>query len=248
MKIIQSEIFLKYTQIKFAFSTKNGLNREAPYYFNMSKSVGDDPKLVDENRELFFASIGLKPNQIAFQKQIHTDKISIVNKPGFQGESDAMITSEKNIGLAISTADCTPIFIFDKEREIIAAVHSGWRSTKEKILQKTLQKLKSDFNSNPANLIVYIGPCISQKNYEVGKEFMNFFDKKYLQRKENKYLLDLKTANRDMLIEFGVLPKNIEISDLCTFEEEYLHSYRRDGKVSGRALGIIAMGFSGLTN
>lgn len=241
MKIIKSELFEKYPQVKFAFSTKIGLERGAPYYFNMSKSVGDDEKLVEENRELFFSSIGLSSTQIAFQKQVHKDGIKIVTLAGYQGESDAMITSEKNIGLAISTADCTPIFIFDKEREIIAAVHSGWRSTKEKILLKTLQKLKSDFNSNPANLIVYIGPCISQKNYEVGEEFKNFFDEKYLLTKEDKYLLDLKTANRDMLIEFGVTQENIEISDLCTFEEEYLHSYRRDGKVSGRALGIIAM-------
>jgi copper oxidase (laccase) domain-containing protein len=62
-----------------------------------------------------------------------------------------------------------------------------------------------------------------------------------LQPKEDKYLLDLKAANRDMLIEYGVKSDNIEVSNLCTFEKEYLHSYRRDGKVSGRALGIIAL-------
>ncbi|WKZ68337.1 MAG: peptidoglycan editing factor PgeF [Melioribacteraceae bacterium] len=242
MKIIQSEIFSRYPKVKFAFSTKIGLNREAPYYFNMSKTVGDDPKLVDENRELFFSSIGLKPNQIAFQKQIHTDKISIVTKPGYQGESDAMLTDKPNIGLAISTADCTPIFIYDTKQKIIAAIHSGWRSTKAKIVSKTLDELNRKFNCKPENLIAYIGPCISQKNYEVSSDFIDYFDEKYLQPIGDKFLLDLKLANKDMLFQFGISEAQIEVSPFCSFGEDYLHSYRRDGKVSGRALGIISFG------
>lgn len=241
MKIIKSELFKKYLKIKFAFSTKIGLDREAPYYFNMSKTVGDDPKVVDENRELFFSSIGLKPNQIAFQKQIHTDKISIVNKPGYQGESDAMITDRPNIGLAISTADCTPIFIYDTKQKIIAAIHSGWRSTQAKIISKTLDELNRKFNCRPENLIGYIAPCISQENYEVSSDFINYFDEKYLQSKGDKFLLDLKTANKDILLEFGIPESQIEVSPLCSFGENYLHSYRRDGKVSGRAFGVIAL-------
>lgn len=241
MKIIKSKIFEKHSEIKFAFSTKVGLERKGPFHFNMSKSVGDDEKNVEENRELFFSSIGLETLQVAFQKQVHGDEISLVTKPGFQGASDAMITKEKNIGLAISTADCTPIFIYDTVQHVIAAVHSGWKSTKERILQKTLQKLQSEFNLQPENMIAYIGPCISQKNYEVGKDFENYFDEKYLKPSGDKFKLDLKSANKDMLIEFGVKNENIEISDLCSYEEEFLHSYRREGKVSGRALGIIAL-------
>lgn len=241
MKIINSKNFEMYSEITFAFSTKIGLNREAPFYFNMSKNVGDDPKLVDENRELFFSSIELKSDQFAFQKQIHTDNISIVTKTGFQGESDSMITDKPNIGLAISTADCTPIFIYDPVQNVIAAIHSGWRSTKERIVKKTLYRLSKDFMSNPNDLIVYIGPSISQNNYEVGSEFIQYFDKKYLQRKNEKYLLDLKSANADMLIDFGVKRENLEICELCTYESDFLHSYRRDGKISGRAFGVITL-------
>lgn len=241
MKIIRSKIFEKYSEISFAFSTKIGLNREAPFYFNMSKSVGDDNNIVEENRIQFYSSIGLTSSQIAFQKQVHGSEISIVERPGLQGTSDAMITKQKNIGLAISTADCTPIFIYDPVKKIIAAIHSGWRSTKEKIVEKTLQKLSSDFHSNPADLLVYIGPSISQKNYEVSNEFENHFDKKYLIEKNDKYLLDLKSANADMLIEFGIIRENLEIGELCTYESDFLHSYRRDGKISGRAFGVIAL-------
>jgi len=241
MKIIRSKIFEKYSEISFAFSTKIGLNREAPFYFNMSKSVGDDNNIVEENRIQFYSSIGLTSSQIAFQKQVHGSEISIVERPGLQGTSDAMITKQKNIGLAISTADCTPIFIYDPVQKIIAAIHSGWRSTKEKIVEKTLQRLSSDFHSNPLDLLVYIGPSISQKNYEVSKEFENHFDKKYLIEKNDKYLLDLKSANADMLIEFGIIRENLEIGELCTYESDFLHSYRRDGKISGRAFGVIAL-------
>lgn len=241
MKIIRSKIFEKYSEISFAFSTKIGLNREAPFYFNMSKSVGDDNNIVEENRKQFFSSIGLTSSQIAFQKQVHGNEISIVERPGLQGTSDAMISKKKNIGLAISTADCTPIFVYDPLQKLIAAIHSGWRSTKEKIVKKTLQRLSSDFLSNPADLLVYIGPSISQKNYEVSKEFENHFDKKYLIEKNDKYLLDLKSANADMLIEFGVKRENLGISELCTYESDFLHSYRRDGKISGRAFGVIAL-------
>ena len=241
MKIIQSEIFKKQPNIEFAFSTKIGLERVAPFYFNMSKSVGDDEKLVDENRILFFSSIGLTLDQIAFQKQVHGNEVTIVESPGYQGESDAMIVSKPNIGLAISTADCTPIFVFDTHRKILAAIHSGWRSTKERIVEKTLTKLLKEFNSNPAELVAYIGPCISGKNYEVGSEFDQYFDKKYLVKRGDKYLLDLKTANKDMLLNFGIPEENIEVSLLCSFETEYLHSYRREGKVSGRAFGVAAI-------
>lgn len=241
MKIINSRIFENFPEIKFGFSTKIGLQREAPFHFNMSKSVGDDPQKVEENRKVFFNEIGLNENQIAYQKQVHGDKIKIVTEPGIQAESDAMITDKSNIGLAVSTADCTPIFICDKKKKVIAAVHSGWRSTKEKILFKTLQKLETEFHCKPAELICYIGPCISQKNYEVSHDFKNYFDAKYLKSINDKYLFDLKSANYDMLTEFRIPEESIEVSELCSFEEEYLHSYRREGKVSGRALGVIAV-------
>ncbi len=241
MKIIKSKIFEDRSEIKFGFSTKIGLNREAPFHFNMSKSVGDDPKKVDENRRAFFSELGLSENQIAFQKQVHGDQIRIVTEPGLRGESDAMITNQSNIGLAISTADCTPIFIYDPITKIIAAVHSGWRSTQKRIVEKTLIKLNSEFDCNANDLICYIGPCISQKNYEVGEDFDNYFDEKYLIPNGDKFLLDLKSVNYDMLRELGIPAKNIEVCGLCTFEQEYLHSYRREGKVSGRALGVVAI-------
>jgi YfiH family protein len=242
MVIIKSLLLNQYEEIIFGLSTKIGADRKPPYYFNVSTSVGDDEKIVKENRELFFQELGLKTAEVAIQRQVHGDKINYVDKGGLFGESDALITNKKKLGLAISTADCTPIFIFDKKNKIIAAVHSGWRGTEKKILLKVLNKLKEDYNSFPEELIVYIGPSICQKNYEVGKEVAEKFEQKYLLPRGEKYLLDVSGINYDILRDFKIPEENIQLSSYCTFEMKYLlHSYRRDGQHSGRAIGIIAM-------
>ncbi len=242
MQIINSSLLEKYPKLIFGFSTKVGLDRTAPYYFNLSFTVGDDLEVVKQNREAFFNGIGLSLSQIAFQKQIHSDIITVVSKPGLIGNSDAMITTQKGIGLAISSADCTPIFIFDRRNQLIAAVHSGWRGTTKRILEKTLNRLKDEFGSSANDLIVYVGPSISQKNYEVGEEVAWQFDEKYLMQANKKIYLDVAKANLDMICNFGVPKDQVEKSPLCSFaEKDLLHSYRRDGKFSGRSFGVIAL-------
>lgn len=242
MLIVEPFIFKQFPQIVCGFSTKLGHNSSPPYYFNLSYSVGDKREIVDSNRKLFFYELGLNENMVSYQKQVHEDRIQIVNTPGNCGESDALITSRKNIGLAISSADCPAIFIFDPVNKIVAAVHSGWRSTEKKILQKTILKLKDEFQSNASELVCYLGPSISQKNYEVGEEVANKFGSEFVVKNENKYYLDLARANYKILIDEGVIKANIQISKLCSFEyKTILHSYRRDGAASGRALGVIAM-------
>ncbi len=242
MQIIKSELYKKYHELIFGFSTKIGLNRPAPFYFNLSFTVGDDETIVKENREAFYNELGLTTNAVATQRQIHSDIVNIVDKSGIAGESDALITNKKGLGLAISSADCTPIFIYDKYNSVIAGVHSGWRGTQKKILEKTLTTLEANFGSKAEDLIVFIGPSISQKKYEIGKEVAEVFDKKYIAQIDGCTCLDVAQVNKDILINFGVIEKNIEVSSLCSFEEkDLLHSYRRDGIDSGRALGLIAI-------
>jgi len=242
MEIFRSCLFDKYDEIIFGISPKFGFDREAPFYFNMSLTVGDNEKIVWENREYFCNSLGLIKEQVAFQRQVHSDIVTIVDKGGFAGESDALITNKPMTGLAISTADCTPIFIYDKNKKVIAGVHSGWRGTEKRILGKTVSILIDKFGCLPSGLLVFIGPSISCENYEVGEEVASKFHNKYSTKKENgKYLLDVKKVNYDLLLEAGVPEENIELSDVCSYGNDNLHSYRRDKEVSGRALGIIAM-------
>ncbi|OGU69172.1 MAG: polyphenol oxidoreductase [Ignavibacteria bacterium RBG_16_36_9] len=242
MLIIKPFIFKRFSEIVFGFSTKIGSNAKLPYHFNLSYSIGDEKEIVDSNRKLFFRELGLNEKMISYQKQVHEDKISMVNSFGSYSQSDALVTKTKNLGLAISSADCPAIFIYDPIQRVIAAVHSGWKGTEKKILAKTIQKLKDDFQSDPLNLICYIGPSISQNNYEVGEEVASKFDKESVSINENKFYLNLSGANYKMLIDEGVKEVNIQVSGLCTYEyENLLHSYRRDGQKSGRALGVIAM-------
>lgn len=242
MVILQSLIFRKYPEIVFGFSTKIDSDLKNPYFFNLSLSVGDEPERVKQNRREFFEALSLSEKSVALQKQVHSDICCIASKPGICGESDAMITDKKNLGLGVSVADCTPIFLYDPVHQVIAAVHSGWRGTQKKILVNTIKKMAGDYNSSPDDIIAYIGPSISQDNYEVGSEFIDLFDPKYLKPSGDKYLLDVKGANLDILLEAGVIRSNIQVSNLCTYQmKDMLHSYRRDGLQSGRLLGIIAI-------
>jgi YfiH family protein len=242
MVILQPHIFHQFPEIIFGFSTKYGDDYIPPFYFNLSLSVGDDSEKVINRRKYLFNTLGLSQEKAAFQKQVHSNGITLVTEPGNTGESDALITNIKGIALSISTADCTAVFIYDTRKNIIAAVHSGWRGTHKRIVEKTVRKLIYDFGSDPEDLFAYLAPSISMVNYEVGGEVAELFDSKYMIQKGDKFLLDVLAANYDMLLNEKIPPHQIQRSNLCSFEyDELFHSFRRDGKHSGRALGIIAM-------
>jgi len=242
MHILKPYIFNKYPEIIFGFSSKVSSGAKSPYYFNLSYSVGDDKNVVDKNRKDYFEAIGLAVDNVGYQRQVHSDIVQDIGCGGDNGASDALITSEKNLGLAITVADCTPVFIYDKKNKVIAAVHSGWKGTEQKILLKTLIKLQKDYSSKPENMIAYIGPSISQINYEVGSEVAEKFDQTFVKSTGDKYLLDVSGINYQMLLDFEVQKNQIQKSKLCTYEfSTLLHSYRRDGNLSGRSLGVIAI-------
>jgi len=242
MYILKPYIFNNYPEILFGFSTKISSESKSLYYFNLSYSVGDEKNLVDKNRKEFFEAIGLTIETVGYQRQIHSDIVQVIGCGGDNGASDALVTSKKNLGLAIAVADCTPIFIYDKKSKVISAVHSGWQGTENTILLKTLIKLQKEFSSKPGNMIVYIGPSISQINYEVGKEVAEKFDQTFVKPKGDKYLLDVSGINYQILMDFGIPQNQIQKSELCSYEfSTLLHSYRRDGNLSGRSLGVIAI-------
>jgi polyphenol oxidase len=239
MVILESVLMNKFPQVAFGFSTKIGPG-EAPFHFNLSYSSGDKEENVKRNRELFFGALGIK--KFAYQKQVHGDCIQYVDKPGYAGESDAMITDRPGLGLVISAADCTSIYIYDFLKNIIAGIHAGWRGTQKNIVEKALVKLSDEYGCTPATMAVYIAPSISCSVYEVDADVAMQFQEKYIEQKGEKYLLDVSGKNYDALIDFGIPEENIQHSKLCTYQmKNVFHSYRRDGLVSGRSLGVIAI-------
>jgi len=241
MVVLKSLLFSQYDELVFGFATKVNVKSSSPFEFNLSLTVGDEQTAVEVRREEFFSSLGLS-KKVALQKQIHSDKVVYVEHSGVMGVCDALITDKPDLGLAVSTADCTAIFLYHPGRKVIAGIHSGWRGTANRILEKTLIKLRTEFKVNPEGLIAYIAPSISQQNYEVGKEVAQNFETRYLIPKGEKYLLDVAKINYDILRNFEVQSKNIQLSSLCSYGwKEMFHSYRRDGNASGRSLGVIAM-------
>ena len=223
-------------------STRLGKETKPPFYNNLSFYAGDDPQNVKLNRSNFFSSLGIEQDRLAIPQQIHSDNIQIANEPGFYRDTDALITSQKNLFLSVSTADCFPVIIYDKVNESAANIHSGWRGTQKAIVKKTIQKMSKKFKSNPADLLVWIGPGISKEHFEVGKEVAEMFNEKYIIEKEGKYYIDLLSVILNQLYESGVKSNQIETSGYCTYSEsEYLHSYRRDKAKSGRMFSIIGM-------
>lgn len=242
IKIIRSSLFEKFPEIIFGFSTKPGGISPEPFCMNLSSSVGDVPENVNVNRKFFFTELGIDENKVTFQKQIHSSIIQYSSKPCLFDGCDAIYTDIKQNFLAVSVADCIPVFLYDPVKKVVAGIHSGWMGTKEKILTKTINEIIEKFNSNPSDLISYIGPGICQDHYEVGEEVGLLFDESVRYKSGEKFYLDLKKDNFNQLLLAGLRIENIEITDLCTYKEiDLLHSYRRDGIRSGRMFGIIGM-------
>lgn len=243
-EIIYSRLFKKYPELVFGFSTRKGGVSPEPYCLNLGNSTGDDPLNVGENRRIFFNELGIKTEEVTFQKQIHSATVYYSSGPQFFNGCDAVYTDKKNNFLAVSTADCIPVFLFDPKKKIVAAIHSGWKGTYYKILTKTITELEEKYSVNTSDIIAYIGPGISQEHYETGKEVGILFDEDIRYEKDGKYFPDLKKDNYRQLLQKGVRKENTEVSEYCTFtEKELFHSYRRDGMKSGRMLGVIGMRF-----
>lgn len=242
LKIIKSKIFNNFPELKFGISTRHFAGAEPPYYFNLSYSVGDVRENVRKHREVFFGKLGVEENRVTFQRQTHSVISHNVTEPKFYEDSDALYTNIKNNFLAISIADCIPVFLYVPEKQIAAGIHSGWKGTLNKITSVTIEKLRKEFDVNAENIFAYIGPGISSEFFEVSKDVFDLFEDEVKEIKAGKYFIDLKKHNYLQLVRLGVKPGNVEVSDYCTFKEKDLfHSYRRDKDKSGRMIGVIGI-------
>ncbi len=239
--IIIPEIFRPFPEIIAAQSTKLGGVSPEPYGMNLSSHVGDEQANVDENRRLLFESLGI-PNGVrqVYQNQVHSANVRYVRgDEGILKENDALVTKEANVLLGVTVADCTPILLYDPNTKLIAAVHAGWRGTEQMIALAAVRKM-IELGAEPKNIYAFIGASASRDKYEVGLEVATLFEEKHLVALEGqKYLLDVKGANLDQLLYVGIPREQIEVSPLCSISDERLHSYRRDGKKSGRMLALI---------
>lgn len=207
---------------------------------NVSFEVGDSEGNVIKNRDKMLSFLGVDRNSLASMRQIHSDNVQRITEPGVYPQTDALMTSSPGIVLAVTVADCLPILIHDPTNEIIAAIHTGWRGALQSIVSKSVDKMSQSFNSDPKDLIVYVGAGAGSCCYEVQSDVANLFSDNFIEKKAGSIFLDLRRHVRAELISAGVMSESIEENHDCTICERIrYHSYRRDKEKSGRMMACI---------
>lgn len=228
-------------------------------YNSLNLSFKADPNTICtlKNRQHLFESANLLFETLTLGKQVHSSNITIVtadisgsgssNYQSALSDTDALLTSVPGVAIAVLVADCTPILLFDPVKKIIGAIHAGRMGTISQISRKTVEKMVIQFSTNPANLKVGIGPSICPMHYSISVEaqdqITNTLGRDYLIKNlDGSIGFDLCKANTSQLVTAGVRPENIEMSNLCTFENpELFFSERREGKPTGRFCAAICM-------
>ncbi|MBD3795427.1 MAG: peptidoglycan editing factor PgeF [Epsilonproteobacteria bacterium] len=183
--------------------------------------------------------------------QTHSNHIKVIkewielgwsDKESAIDDCDALITNQKNLMLTILTADCVPILLFCPKKNVISAIHAGWKGTLGKIVINAVETMKEEFGVNPKDIVASIAPAIGECCYEVSKEVAQKFDEYHnaYRLTNGSYMLNLPLINQLQLESIGV--KNIEQSNICTAcENENYFSYRKEGGCSGRFMSMIGL-------
>lgn len=255
---------LENAGVKHGFSTRIGGVSEG--YFssmNLGFKTGDDRERVMRNHQLFARAVGYDETKLVLTDQIHETVVRRVTASdagkGIIKESDitgvdGLITNDPAVVLMIFSADCVPLFFYDKRNHAIGASHSGWRGTVKKMGKVTIERMHEEFGTVPEDVLAVIGPSICQKCYEVGRDVIREFEKSFdecdwkdiFYRKEGgeeKYQLDLWRANEMVLRQAGVPESQIEGSGFCTCcHPEILFSHRASHGKRGSLAGVITLG------
>jgi YfiH family protein len=244
-QIITFDLFKSHPQLTCVFSTRRGgISTKEYESLNLGLRTGDREDFVLKNRQRFFSEIHVNQSQIAFSDQVHSSRIAYVSHPGVYLRSDALITDKSNIFLVIQTADCFPIFIYDTQNKIIAAVHAGWRGVLNNIIEKTIDMIIGRFTADPADFMAAMGPGLQKECFEIRRDLFAVVDKIYLTDHadpEIKYF-DLEQMIYDKMIKCGFKSDNIFKSGICTkCDSANFYSYRRDKERSGRMFGLIGI-------
>lgn len=246
--------FQKFSDVsicKHAVTMKSSI---APYELSVALHTGEDEHTIVNNRKKIAQGLGWEDtSNFVIANQTHSDHITIIDKNKSYGwksledaveDCDALITDKKDVVLSILTADCVPVLLLDSHKGVIAAVHAGWKGTKEQIVAKTVAKMVQSFGCNPEDIIAGVAPSIGTCCYEVGDDVaQHFVHTEHVHVKnEDKYMLDLPAINKEQLLASGLLESNIEMSQICTAcEVDRFFSYRKEGGCSGRFMSMIAL-------
>jgi YfiH family protein len=228
------------SHIKSMQTIRSGGKSEGLHHsFNLATHVNDDINAVNFNRALLNQHL---PNVPFWLNQTHSS--NVVELPASILNADASFTKDKYIVCVVQTADCLPLLVTNIKGTIVAAIHAGWRGLLNGVIENTLHKMNL-----PANeLLVWLGPAISQNHFEVGCDVKNSFCEKHYEAEKafqsiskQKWLADIYVLAKIRLHAYGVtqIYGASMTDDYCTYaQHEDYFSYRRDGE-TGRMASLI---------
>ncbi len=255
----QSELLNAAGGVAHGFSTRyGGVSQGVFSSLNLGHARGDDREAVLENYRRFCAATGTDVQNLVFTKQVHRDDIQIVTSADAgkglyrprNWEVDGLVTDVPGIPLVVFSADCLPVLLYDPVRRAIGACHCGWRGTALGLAKKAAETLCRVYGSRPQDIRAAIGPGISRCCFETHSDVPEAMTAALgdaalpaIDRLENgKFKVDCKAINRTWLLQAGLLPEQIEVSDQCTCcQPEKFWSHRRVGQARGSLAALIQL-------
>ena len=222
-----SKKLLKQKKISHGFFNKNG-GKSLGIYKSLNCGIGSNDKKnkIEQNLKIVKNCIGKKSKKIFLPYQIHSNKFVFINKKSNLSKkikADAIITDQKKQPIAVLTADCVPILLYDHKKNMIAAIHAGWRGAFKGIIKKVLSFMFKK-GCKKDSIIAAIGPCIKQKSYKVKEDLRKKFIKKnkqnkfFFKKKNNIIYFDLPNFIRSQ-IRLNKITK-IDMLNIDTFERK----------------------------
>lgn len=211
------------------FTTRHGgVSTGSQSSLNLAIGRGDSLENVEQNLRILGNALGFDPAKLVMTMQIHSDIVRVVTDADCNGpchrnypQCDGLVTNTPGVALLIFTADCTPLLFHDPVTGAVGAAHAGWRGTAKGIGARVVEAMVRSFGSRPEDIRAAIGPNVGQCHFETDADVPEamtaaFGDevKQYIEKKGEKYHLDLKAINALVLRRAGV--RHIEISDACT--------------------------------
>lgn len=246
--------------VEHCFTTRlGGVSEGVCASLNLSFSRGDDPAAVLENYRRVAAIFGKKVEDFVCTDQTHTTTVLQVGKKecgyGVTKERpytdvDGLITNEPGVILSTFYADCVPLYFVDPVNKAIGLSHSGWRGTVGRMGQKTLEAMKEAFGTNPADVYAAIGPSICQDCYEISEDVAKHFYEEFqghgeeilINKGNGKYQLDLWKTNEIVMLEAGILPEHLAVTNVCTCcNEKALFSHRASQGKRGNLAAFLML-------
>ena len=226
--MIKSKKLTKIKNLEHGFFNSIGGNSKNIYKsLNCGFGSNDKKSTVKENLKIVKYKIAKNSKNIFLLHQSHSNKFLFINK-NFKFnkkiiKADAIITDQKKLPIAVLTADCVPLLLYDSDKNMIAAIHAGWKGAFKDIINKVISfMLRKGCKKN--KITAAIGPCIAQKNYNVKENFQKKFIKKdkknkiFFKKRKNIIYFDLSSYVKSQL-KFNNIA-NIDMINIDTFDKK----------------------------